>query len=73
MTGKQPNKINLKALCLLPFLALTAAILTYSGSDISSLLKEETSDITYKNPNGNSQTLETTLANNGINSIRQRV
>lgn len=65
--------MNLRVFSLLPFLTLTAATLTYRGADISSLLKEEASDITYKNPNGNSQALETILANSGVNSIRQRV
>lgn len=58
---------------LLPFLTLTAAALNYHGADISSLLKEEASDITYKNLDGNSQALESILSKNGVNSARQRI
>lgn len=65
--------MQFKLFSLLPFLTLTAAALNYRGADISSLLKEENSDITYKNLDGNSQALESILAKNGVNSIRQRI
>lgn len=58
-------------LTLLTLTTLTEA-LTHRGADISSLLVEE-NNITYKNLNGGPQPLETILANNGVNSIRQRV
>lgn len=60
-----------------PFLYLTfptlSAALTYHGADISSLLLEENKGITYKALNNEAQPLETILANNGANSIRQRL
>lgn len=52
---------------------LTAAALTYSGADISSLLVEEDDGVAYKNLNGQTQALETILADNGVNSVRQRL
>ncbi|KAL4959325.1 family 53 glycosyl hydrolase [Aspergillus stella-maris] len=58
---------------LFPLLTLTSAALTYVGADISSLLIEEDSGVAYKNLNGETQTLETILADNGVNSIRQRI
>ncbi|KAL4944223.1 Arabinogalactan endo-beta-1,4-galactanase A [Aspergillus oleicola] len=58
---------------LLPLLTLTSAALTYRGADISSLLIEEDSGVAYKNLNGETQALETILADNGVNSIRQRI
>ncbi|KAK1141198.1 hypothetical protein N8T08_009237 [Aspergillus melleus] len=52
---------------------LTSAALTYRGADISSLLVEEKAGIAYKNLNGETQPLEEILADNGVNSIRQRL
>ncbi|KAL2864625.1 arabinogalactan endo-1,4-beta-galactosidase [Aspergillus lucknowensis] len=53
--------------------AATGAALTYNGADISSLLIEEQAGVSYKNLNGEAQALETILADNGVNSIRQRL
>ncbi|OJK00528.1 hypothetical protein ASPACDRAFT_78476 [Aspergillus aculeatus ATCC 16872] len=58
-------------LAALPLLAHAA--LTYRGADISSLLLLEDEGYSYKNLNGQTQALETILADAGINSIRQRV
>ncbi|KAF9892714.1 hypothetical protein FE257_001116 [Aspergillus nanangensis] len=55
------------------FPLLVTAALTYRGADISSLLIEEDAGIAYKNLNGETQPLETILADNGVNSIRQRL
>ncbi|KAL3472768.1 family 53 glycosyl hydrolase [Aspergillus californicus] len=52
---------------------VTSAALTYRGADISSLLIEEDAGVNYKNLNGQAQPLETILADNGVNSIRQRL
>lgn len=49
------------------------AALSIRGADISSLIVEENDGISYKNSNGQTQALETILANAGINSVRQRV
>lgn len=64
---------NTLQVLLFTLIALTTADLTHRGADISSLLLEENSGITYKNLNGDSQALEAILADNGVNSIRQRV
>lgn len=61
------------SLPLLTLITLTNAAITYRGADISSLLVEEDSSITYKTTNGETQALETILVNNGVNSIRQRI
>lgn len=61
---------------LLPLLSLsivTTAALTYRGADISSLLIEEDAGKSYKNSNGETRALETILADNGVNSVRQRI
>ncbi|KUL84237.1 hypothetical protein ZTR_06924 [Talaromyces verruculosus] len=55
------------------FTTLTSASLQYRGADISSLLVEEGDGISYKNTNGASAKLETILAANGVNTIRQRL
>lgn len=54
----------------LPVLSTT---LTYQGADISSLLLEEKKGITYKSLNNEVKPLEIILANNGVNSVRQRL
>lgn len=61
---------------LLPISLLFSCIsarLSYRGADISSLLVEEDAGISYYNTNGQKEPLETILANNGVNSIRQRL
>ncbi|PLB36368.1 family 53 glycosyl hydrolase [Aspergillus candidus] len=60
---------------LLPFLSipLVSGALTHKGADLSSLLTLEKSGTTYKNLAGEPQALETILADNGANSIRQRI
>lgn len=58
---------------LATFASLTTAALQYRGADISSLLVEEGNGISYKNTNGASTKLETILAENGVNTVRQRL
>lgn len=60
---------------LLPVLSipLVSGALTHKGADLSSLLTLEKSGTTYKNLAGEPQALETILADNGANSIRQRI
>ncbi|KAK3901590.1 family 53 glycosyl hydrolase [Staphylotrichum tortipilum] len=53
--------------------ASTASALTYRGVDWSSVPVEERAGVSYKNVNGNSQPMERTLAENGVNTVRQRV
>lgn len=65
--------MKLSCLALLPLTTLSTAALTYRGADISSLLVEEDDGVAYKNLNGETQALETILANNGVNSVRQRL
>lgn len=60
-------------LLLSPVPAATAEPLQYRGADISSLPLEETNGITYKDQSGTTQPLETILASNGVNTIRQRI
>ncbi|KAL4808509.1 Arabinogalactan endo-beta-1,4-galactanase A [Aspergillus unguis] len=59
----------------LSFLALVplSQALTYIGADISSLPIEENSGTAYKNLNGETEAFESILADNGVNSIRQRL
>ena len=63
----------LPQLLLLSIPRLVSSALTYKGADISSLLTLEESGTTYKNLAGEPQALETILADNGVNSIRQRI
>ncbi|KAK4460799.1 family 53 glycosyl hydrolase [Cladorrhinum samala] len=49
------------------------AALTYKGVDWSSVLVEEKAGVQYKNANGQVQPLERILADNGVNTVRQRV
>lgn len=51
----------------------TYAALSIRGADISSLIVEENAGISYKNSAGTTQALEGILADDGINSVRQRV
>lgn len=72
------SNMHINLLPLLPLFLLLSnttliKALTHRGADISSLLIGETNNVTYKSLNGQSQPLETILANNGVNSIRQRV
>lgn len=57
----------------LALLPLAAGLLQYRGADISSLLVEEKDGISYKTVDGESATLETILADNGVNAVRQRL
>jgi arabinogalactan endo-1,4-beta-galactosidase len=61
---------------LTPLLALataTSAALTYKGVDWSSLLIEEAAGRSYIGLNGQKAPLETILAANGVNTVRQRL
>jgi arabinogalactan endo-1,4-beta-galactosidase len=61
---------------LSPLLALataTSAALTYKGVDWSSLLVEEAAGRSYIGLNGVKSPLETILAANGVNTVRQRL
>lgn len=55
------------------FILPAFAALSLRGADISSLIVEEKAGISYKNSAGTTQALEVILANDGINSVRQRV
>jgi len=54
-------------------LAPAYAALSIRGADISSLVVEENSGISYKTTSGATEALEVILADSGINSVRQRV
>lgn len=54
-------------------LAPVLGALSIRGADISSLIVEENSGISYKNVNGQTQALEKIVADAGVNSIRQRI
>ncbi|KAL2019488.1 hypothetical protein VTK56DRAFT_9604 [Thermocarpiscus australiensis] len=62
-----------------PFLASLLALpaanaaLAYKGVDWSSVLVEERAGVSYKNTNGAAEPLERILAENGVNTVRQRV
>lgn len=64
---------NILLSSLATFASFTNASLQYRGADISSLLVEEGDGISYKNTNGASAKLETILAANGVNTVRQRL
>lgn len=68
---------KLATACSVFILAILAspalASLQYRGADISSLLVEEQSGISYKDVNGNAAKLENILAGHGVNAIRQRL
>lgn len=55
------------------FYAGVQASLTYKGADWSSVGIEEAAGRTYKNAAGTVQPLETILAANGVNTVRQRL
>ncbi|KAM0716568.1 hypothetical protein Q7P37_008013 [Cladosporium fusiforme] len=58
------------------FMALattTSAALTYKGVDWSSLLVQEAAGHSYAGLDGRKAPLETILANNGVNTVRQRL
>ncbi|KAK0730721.1 Arabinogalactan endo-1,4-beta-galactosidase [Lasiosphaeris hirsuta] len=52
---------------------LVVNALQYKGVDWSSVIVEEKAGVSYKNANGNVQPLEKILADNGVNTVRQRV
>lgn len=58
---------------LLALAAATSAALTYKGVDWSSLLVEEAAGRSYIGLNGQKAPLETILAANGVNTVRQRL
>lgn len=60
------------AVCL-ALVATARAALTVKGVDWSSLLVEEASGHSYKSASGQVQPLETILADNGVNTVRQRL
>ena len=49
------------------------ASLTFKGVDWSSLLIEEAAGFKYKTTSGTTEALETILAGNGVNAVRQRL
>ncbi|KAJ6155066.1 hypothetical protein N7470_005632 [Penicillium chermesinum] len=63
----------LASFLLFTSLGLASAELSLRGADISSLIVEENSGISYKNANGERQVLEDILSSSGINSVRQRI
>lgn len=65
-------KVTHFAAALLGLSAVDAA-LTYKGVDWSSAVVEERAGVSYKNVNGNAQSLEKIFADNGVNTVRQRV
>lgn len=60
-------------LSTLPLLTTALASLTYKGADWSSVAVEESAGHTYKNAAGTTKPLETILAANGANTVRQRL
>jgi arabinogalactan endo-1,4-beta-galactosidase len=58
---------------LLLFAGTALAALPYKGVDWSSLLTEEKVGRSYKNAAGQTQPLETILADSGVNTVRQRI
>ncbi len=58
---------------ILAGVSATNAALQYKGVDWSSVLVEERAGVQYKNANGQVQPLERILADNGVNTVRQRV
>lgn len=63
----------LLSLLLSQFLLPVFAGSPIRGADISSLLVEENAGFSYKNSAGTTQAFEVILAEDGINSIRQRL
>lgn len=58
---------------ILACLSAADAALTYKGVDWSSVIAEERAGMSYKNIGGTTQPLERILAENGVNTVRQRV
>ncbi|KAM7193725.1 Glycosyl hydrolase family 53 [Rhypophila sp. PSN 637] len=58
---------------LLGGLSAVEAALPYKGVDWSSVIVEERAGVSYKNVNGAAQPLERILADNGVNTVRQRI
>ncbi|KAK4189703.1 family 53 glycosyl hydrolase [Podospora australis] len=54
-------------------LSAVNAALTYKGVDWSSVIVEERAGVQYKNQNGQVQPIERIFADNGVNTVRQRV
>ncbi|KAK4218798.1 family 53 glycosyl hydrolase [Rhypophila decipiens] len=54
-------------------LSAVEAALPYKGVDWSSVIVEERAGVSYKNVNGAAQPLERILADNGVNTVRQRI
>lgn len=69
------TKSTMKALTHLLVLTTTttSAALTYKGVDWSSLLVSEAAGHSYTGLNGQKAPLETILASNGVNTVRQRL
>ncbi|RDW80114.1 arabinogalactan endo-beta-1,4-galactanase [Coleophoma cylindrospora] len=64
----------LSALTFVSVLAASAhAALTYKGADWSSTIVEENSGIKWSSTSGTTTALETLLADNGVNTVRQRL
>jgi arabinogalactan endo-1,4-beta-galactosidase len=61
------------ACLVLATLRNVGAALTYKGVDWSSVAVEEKAGVTYKTSAGVATKLETLLASNGINTVRQRL
>lgn len=61
------------ALCAFAALRPALAALTWKTYDISSLILEEDSGVTYKTSSGTTQALEVQAKNAGANSIKIRV
>lgn len=53
-------------------LSTANAALPYKGVDWSSAIVEERADVNYKDINGQAKPLERILADNGVNTVRQR-
>lgn len=53
--------------------SVASASLTYKGVDWSSVLIEEEAGYSYSTSDGTTEALETILAANGVNTVRQRV
>ena len=71
--GKSSKMLPSLVLAAGYLLSPASAALSIRGADISSLIVEENSGISYKNANGQTQVLEEIVADAGVNSIRQRV
>jgi len=65
--------MRLSLSAILAWSSTASAALKYKGVDWSSVIVEEKAGVSYKNINGQVQPIEKIFADNGVNTVRQRI